>query len=59
MLSIPLVVRHLLKGSGNPPQQARVFGLLLLCLLLVWFAPPGYLEPGLFLMGHDYPDPPG
>ncbi|BBL69119.1 hypothetical protein [Methanoculleus chikugoensis] len=56
VLSIPLVVRHLLKGSGNPPQQARVFGLLLLCLLLVWFA-PGYLEPGLFLMGHDYPDP--
>ncbi len=56
VLSIPLVVRRLLKGSGNAPRQARVFGLLLLCLLLVWFV-PGYLEPGLFLMGHDYPDP--
>ena len=56
VLSVPLVVRRLLKGGGNPPRQARVFGLLLLCLLLVWFV-PGYLEPGLFLMGHDYPDP--
>lgn len=56
VLSIPLVVYHLLKGSGNPPRQTRVFGLFLLCLLLVWFV-PGYLEPGLFLVGHDYPDP--
>lgn len=56
VLCVPLVVYHLLKGSGNPPRQARVFWLFLLCLLLVWFV-PGYLEPGLFLMGHDYPDP--
>ncbi|PKL61354.1 MAG: hypothetical protein CVV31_11795 [Methanomicrobiales archaeon HGW-Methanomicrobiales-2] len=56
VLCVPLVVYHLLKGSGNPPRQARIFWLFLLCLLLVWFV-PGYLEPGLFLIGHDYPDP--
>ncbi|KLK88274.1 hypothetical protein SZ63_04315 [Methanoculleus sediminis] len=56
VLSIPLVVRRLLKGSGNPPQQARIFGLLLLCLLLVWFV-PGYLEPGFFLTGYDSSNP--
>ncbi|MCC7556968.1 MAG: hypothetical protein KO254_12825 [Methanoculleus marisnigri] len=56
VLSIPLVVRHLLKGGGNPPQQARVFGLLLLCLLLVWFV-PGYLDPGFFLTGYDHSNP--
>ncbi|SCL74452.1 hypothetical protein L21_0327 [Methanoculleus chikugoensis] len=56
VLSIPLVVRRLLKGSGNPPQQARIFGLLLLCLLLVWFV-PGYLDPGCFLTGYDHSSP--
>lgn len=56
VLSIPLVVRHLQKGSGNPPRQARVFGLFLLCLLLVWFV-PGYLDPGHFLSGYDYSNP--
>lgn len=56
VLSIPLVVHHLLKGSGNPPRQARVFGLFLLCLLLVWFV-PGYLEPGLFLSGYEHSSP--
>ncbi|MDD2472944.1 MAG: hypothetical protein PHR49_03025 [Methanoculleus sp.] len=55
-LSIPPVVHHLLKGSGRPPRQAHVLGLFLLCILLVWFV-PGYLEPGLFVAGHDYPDP--
>ncbi|KDE55099.1 hypothetical protein [Methanoculleus sp. MH98A] len=56
VLSVPLVVRRLLKGGGNPPRQARVFGLLLLCLLLVWFV-PGYLEPGFFLTGYDHSSP--
>lgn len=56
VLCIPLVVYHLLKESGNPPQQARVFGLFLLCLLLVWFV-PGYLDPGHFLSGYDYSNP--
>jgi len=56
VLSIPLVVRHLLKRSGNPPRQVRVFWLFLLCLLLVWFV-PGYLEPGHFLSGYDYSNP--
>mgnify|MGYP007112381163 CR=1 FL=1 len=56
VLCVPLVVRHLLKGSGNPPQQARVFWLFLLCLLLVWFV-PGYLEPGHFLSGYDSSNP--
>jgi len=58
VLCIPLAVYYLLKGSGNgnPPRQARVFGLFLLCMLLVWFV-PGHLEPGLFATGHDYPDP--
>lgn len=56
VLSIPLVVYRLLKGGGNPPRQARIFGLFLLCLLLAWFV-PGYLEPGLFLSGYDHSSP--
>ncbi len=58
VLCAPLVVYHVLKGSGsgNPPRQARFFGLFLLCILLVWFV-PGYLDPGLFVTGHEYPDP--
>ena len=56
VLSVPLVVRHLLKGSGSPPRQARVFGLFLLSLLLVWFV-PGYLDPGCFLTGYDHSSP--
>ena len=56
VLSTPLVVRHIMKEDGNPPRQARIFGLFFLCLLLAWFA-PGYLAPGLFVIGHDYPGP--
>lgn len=38
------------------PRPAALIGLYLICIVLIWFV-PGFLEPGLFLCGSDYPSP--